>query len=423
MALPRHLRQATEPSRGRVFSPADPEMTDPSPNPSRKRLLIGGLVVLGIVMLGVAGWRMFAGDGPTATGPRGGGWRPDRDKPVPVRVVTAVREPLALHIKALGTVTPLKTVTVRSRVDGELMSVAFREGQYVKQGDLLAQIDPRPYRVLLSQTEGRQQQNLAELANTEGELQRFRDLQAKGYVSAQELNNQEALVRQFQARRQSDQAAVDEARLQLAYTRITAPISGRVGLRNVDPGNLVRAGDAAGIVTITQMQPISVLFTISETDLPAVRAATAGVPALPVEAWGRDESTRLATGRLVSMDNQIDTATGTLRLRAEFANEDESLFPNQFVNVRLRVGNAPAIVIPNAAVQFGAKGNFVYVIDGESKARMRALKLGATEGEHVAVVEGLQPEERVVLEGLDRLNDGREVTVVADTPEPAVAAQ
>ena len=404
-------------------------MTELSPNPSsdrpsRKRLLIGGLGLVGVVVLAVVAWRFFAGDGPTATGPRGGGWRPDGDKPVPVKVIAAVQEPLALYLKALGTVTPLKTVTVRSRVDGELVRVAFSEGQYVKQGDLLAEIDPRPFRVLLSQAEGQQQQNLAELANVEGELQRFRDLQTKGYVSAQQLNNQEALVRQFQARRKSDQAAVDEARLQLAYTRITAPISGRVGLRNVDAGNLVRSGDAAGIVTLTQMQPISVMFTIPETDLPAVRAAMAPEPALPVEAWGRDESTRLATGRLLSMDNQIDTATGTLRLRAEFANEDESLFPNQFVNIRMRVRNEPAIVIPNAAVQFGAQGNFVYVIDGENKAKLRNVKLGVTEGERVAVVDGVNAGDRVVLEGLDRLRDDSDVIIVGDAvEEPPVAAK
>ena len=404
-------------------------MTELSPNPStdrfsRKRLLIGGLGLVGVIVLATVAWRFFAGEGPTATGPRGGGWRPDGDKPVPVKVITAVQEPLALYLKALGTVTPLKTVTVRSRVDGELVRVAFREGQYVKQGDLLAEIDPRPFRVLLSQAEGQQQQNLAELANVEGELQRFRDLQTKGYVSAQQLNNQEALVRQFQARRKSDQAAVDEARLQLAYTRITAPISGRVGLRNVDAGNLVRSGDAAGIVTLTQMQPISVMFTIPETDLPAVRAARASEPALPVEAWGRDESTRLATGRLLSMDNQIDTATGTLRLRAEFANEDESLFPNQFVNIRMRVRNEPAVVIPNAAVQFGAQGNFVYVVDGENKAKLRNVKLGVTEGERVAVVDGVNAGDRVVLEGLDRLRDDSEVTIVGDrVEEPPVAAK
>jgi multidrug efflux system membrane fusion protein len=404
-------------------------MTELSPNPSsdrfsRKRLLIGGLGLVGVIVLATVAWRFFAGEGPTATGPRGGGWRPDGDKPVPVKVIAAVQEPLALYLKALGTVTPLKTVTVRSRVDGELVRVAFREGQYVKQGDLLAEIDPRPFRVLLSQAEGQQQQNLAELANVEGELQRFRDLQTKGYVSAQQLNNQEALVRQFQARRKSDQAAVDEARLQLAYTRITAPISGRVGLRNVDAGNLVRSGDAAGIVTLTQMQPISVMFTIPETDLPAVRAAMAPEPALPVEAWGRDESTRLATGRLLSMDNQIDTATGTLRLRAEFANEDESLFPNQFVNIRMRVRNEPAVVIPNAAVQFGAQGNFVYVIDGDNKAKLRNVKLGVTEGERVAVIDGVNAGDRVVLEGLDRLRDDSDVTIVGDAVEkPPVAAK
>ncbi|HET9474949.1 MAG TPA: MdtA/MuxA family multidrug efflux RND transporter periplasmic adaptor subunit [Steroidobacteraceae bacterium] len=387
---------------------------------SRKRLLVGALVIVGVVVLAILAWRMFAGDGPAATRQPGAPpWRAEGNEPVPVKVIAAVSEPLAVYIKALGTVTPLKTVTVRSRVDGELLRVAFREGQYVKQGDLLAEIDPRPFRVALSQVEGQQQQNLAELANVEGELQRFRDLQSKGYVSTQELANQEALVRQFQARKQSDQATVDEARLQLNYTRITAPISGRVGLRTVDAGNLVRAGDAAGLVTIAQMQPISVLFTIPEPDLPAVRAAAASPGKLPVEAWSRDESTRLATGQLLSMDNQIDTATGTLRLRAEFANQDESLFPNQFVNVRLRVRNEPAVVIPNAAVQFGAQGNFVFVVNAQNKAVVRAVQLGVTEGERVAVTKGVQAGERVVLEGLDRLRDGRDVDIIADSPVAA----
>jgi multidrug efflux system membrane fusion protein len=396
-------------------------MQDIQSIPSRKRLLIGVFLIIGVVVAAVLLWRQFAGDGPTATrGPMGSPWRAEGNQPVPVRVVTAVNEPLAVFVKALGTVTPLQTVTVRSRVDGELVRVAFREGQYVKQGDLLAEIDPRPFRVQLSQAEGLQQQNLAELANAEGELQRFRDLQTKGYVSAQELSNQEALVRQFQARKQSDQAAVDEARLQLGYTRITAPIGGRVGLRTVDAGNLVRAGDAAGIVTITQMQPISVLFTIPETDLPMVRAAAGPGSELPVEAWGRDERTRLATGELLSMDNQIDTATGTLRLRARFANEDESLFPNQFVNIRMRVRNDAAIVIPNAAVQFGSQGNFVYVVDAEKKASMRSVELGVTGGERVAVLKGVEAGERVVLEGLDRLRDGRPLEIVEDA---AVAQQ
>jgi multidrug efflux system membrane fusion protein len=395
-------------------------MTETHALPSRKRLLIGGLVLIGVVIAFTLGWRAFTGDGPSATRQPGGApWRSDGDKPVPVRVITAAREPLAVYLKALGTVTPLKTVTVRSRVDGELVRVAFREGQYVEQGDLLAEIDPRPFRVQLSQAEGQQQQNLAELANTEGELQRFRDLQAKGYVSAQELANQEALVRQFQARRQSDQATVDEARLQLNYTRITAPIAGRVGLRNVDAGNLVRSGDAAGLVTITQMQPLSVLFTIPEPDLPAVRAAMNPRSPLPVEAWSRDERTRLATGELLSMDNQIDTATGTLRLRAQFANKDESLFPNQFVNIRLLVRNDAAVVVPNAAVQFGAQGNFVFVVNAQNKAILRAVQLGVTEGERVAVIKGVEAGDRVVLEGLDRLREDREVEIISDPPVAA----
>lgn len=399
-------------------------MTELTHSLSRKRLLIGGAIVIVILIGAIAAWRHFTGGGPTAT--RGGNpWRSEGDRPVPVKVVEAVQEPLAVFLKALGTVTPLQTVTVRSRVDGELIRVSFSEGQYVEQGQLLAEIDPRPYQVQLAQTEGRQRQNLAELANTEGELQRFRDLQTKGYVSAQELANREALVRQFQARKQSDQAAVDEARLQLSYTRITAPIAGRVGLRNVDPGNIVRAGDAAGIVTITQMRPISVLFTIPETDLPTVRAAAGPKSELPVEAWSRDERERLAIGKLLSMDNQIDTATGTLRLRALFENADESLFPNQFVNVRLRVRNDDAIVIPNAAVQFGAQGNFVYVIDAEGKATMRSVKLGVTEGDRVAVLDGVQPGEKVVLEGLDRLREGRMVEIIDESAPttPAVTAQ
>ncbi len=395
--------------------------TENPPIDSRKRLLIGALILVGVVIAATVAWRHFAGDGPTATSrPGPPPWRAEGNQPVPVRVVTAVQEPFALYLKALGTVTPLKTVTVRSRVDGELVRVAFREGQNVKQGDLLAEIDPRPFRVLLAQAQGQREQNLAELANTEGELARFKDLQSKGYVSAQELANQEALVRQFQARRRTDEAAVEDARLQLAYTRITAPISGRVGLRNVDAGNLIRSGDAAGLVTITQMRPISVLFTIPETDLPAVRAAMRAQPRLPVEAWGRDESTRLAAGILLSMDNQIDTATGTLRLRAEFPNEDESLFPNQFVNIRLRVRNDAAVIIPNAAVQFGSQGNFVFVVNEENKATVRNVKLGASEGERVAVTEGVQPGDRIVLEGLDRLRDGRDVKII---DEPAVAAQ
>jgi membrane fusion protein, multidrug efflux system len=331
---------------------------------------------------------------------------------VPVRVATAVREPLALQLSAIGTVTALNTVTVRSRVDGELLRVLFQEGQTVEAGELLAEIDPRSYQVRLAQAEGQQKQHLAELDSARIELQRFLDLQAKGFVSAQQLSTQEALVRQYEARKQSDQATVDDARLQLSYTRITAPISGRIGLRAVDVGNLVRAGDAEGLITITQADPISVLFTVTESDLPALLEAVRRDPALPVQAWDREERRVLAEGVLASLDNRIDTSTGTLRLRAQFANADYGLFPNQFVNVRLVLRADEALVIPNAAVQFGSQGTFVFVVGEDSKVSLRPLKLGANEGERVEVLDGLQAGERVVVEGLDRLREGSTVNVV-----------
>ncbi|MFA5684596.1 MAG: MdtA/MuxA family multidrug efflux RND transporter periplasmic adaptor subunit [Lysobacteraceae bacterium] len=338
---------------------------------------------------------------------------------MPVRVAEALREPFALQLKALGTVTALNTVTVRSRVDGELIRVLFREGQVVEEGELLAEIDPRPYQVRLAQAEGLQKQHLAELESARIDLQRFLDLQAKGFVSAQQLSNQQALVRQYEARRQSDQATVDDARLQLGYTRISAPIAGRVGLRNVDVGNLVGAGNAEGLVTITQADPISVLFTVTENDLPALLDAVRRDPELPVEAWDRDERRMLARGTLSSLDNRIDTSTGTLRLRATFDNAQRVLFPNQFVNVRLVLRADEALVIPNAAVQFGSQGTFVFIVDADNRISLRPLTLGTSSGERIEVLDGLAAGERVVVEGLDRLREGSTVNVVADAASPA----
>lgn len=375
--------------------------------------LITGIVALVVLLVGsVLLWRQLGGSGSKATAEADRPWRSGGNVPVPVRIATAVDEPLLVRQKALGTVTPLNVVTVRSRVDGELVRIAFREGQHVKAGELLAQVDPRPFEVRLAQVQGQQAQNLAQLESAQSDLQRYLDLKSTGYVSAQQLSNQQALVRQYEARRKSDQAAVDDAKLQLDYTRIVAPIAGRVGLRAMDAGNLVRASDAEGIATITQVQPISVLFTVPEPDLPAVLAAARANPDLPVQAWDRDERTLLATGKLVSVDNQIDTATGTLRLRAQFDNHDEALFPNQFVNARLQVSDARSIVIPDAAVQFGAKGNYVYVVDAEDKVSMRPLVLGASEGDRIAVTSGLAAGERVVLEGIDRLREGSKVEII-----------
>lgn len=337
------------------------------------------------------------------------------EPPVPVRVAAARREDFALTLKALGTVTPVSQVTVHSRVAGELVEVAFEEGQQVQAGQLLARIDPRSFQVQLDRALGQQQENLAALENARHELARYRELKLGNYVAAQEVSNREALVRQFEGRRQSDQAAVDEARLQLSHTRIHAPVSGRMGLRGIDRGNLVSAGGdaSASIASIAQTSPISVLFTVAETQLPALLEAVQRQPQLNVEAWDREERRRLASGRLSSLDNRIDAATGTLRMRAVFDNADAALFPQQFVNVQLRLGRSDSVVIPDAAVQFGAKGNYVFVVGEDRKVAIRPLTLGAAQDGRIAVLAGLKPGERVVLEGLDRLRDGSAVEVIA----------
>ncbi|WP_164136786.1 MdtA/MuxA family multidrug efflux RND transporter periplasmic adaptor subunit [Stenotrophomonas maltophilia] len=341
-------------------------------------------------------------------------------KTVPVRVARASAEPLVLRLKAVGTVTPLHSVVVRSRVDGELLRLHFQEGQQVNAGDLLAQIDPRPYEVKLAQAQGTQQQNLAELENAERQLQRYRELQKQNYVSGQELSDQQSKVRQLQGRRLSDQASVDEARLQLQYTRITAPVSGRVGLRRLDVGNLVRASDAEGLVTLAQTAPISVLFTVPEPELPALLDAVQAQPALAVETWDREERRQLARGSLSSLDNRIDTTTGTLKLRAHFDNHDLALFPNQFVNVRLQLGEQPALLIPDAAVQFGSQGNYVHVVGKDNKAQRRVVVLGPADDGRVAVRSGLAAGDQVVIEGIDGLEDGTAVEII--TGEAATRA-
>ena len=384
-----------------------------APLPSRSRRLFKPLLVVAVLAAAVTAWRVLS-PAPAAEAAAA-------STATPVRVATVVRENLVVRLKALGTVTPLHTVSLRSRVDGELLRLSFREGEHVKAGDLIAEIDPRPYQVALTRALGTQQQNLAELDNAQTQLKRYSELQAKHFVSAQDLSDQQSKVRQLQGRRQTDQAAVDEARLQLQYTRITAPVAGRMGLRNVDVGNLVRSGDTEPLATITQTTPISVLFTVPEPDLPAVVAAVRATPDLTVDAWDREERQALGSGVLSSLDNRIDTATGTLKLRAQFANADEALFPNQFVNIRLQVSSADAVVIPNAAVQFGSKGSYVYVIAPNNTSHLRNVVLGPADGERVSVREGLKAGERVVVEGIDGLREGAPVEVVP-TPTTQVDA-
>lgn len=338
---------------------------------------------------------------------------------MPVKTVAAKRDALAVYLKAIGTVTPFNTVTVRSRVEGQLIRVAFTEGQKVRKGDLLAEIDPDPYKIKLAQAEGNQKQNLAQLQNAERDLERLKQLFEKTLVTAQELDAAQARVAERRGALAANEAQVEDARLQLAYTRIEAPINGRLGLRQVDPGNLIRPGDSSGLVVITQTQPISVVFTIPEVDLQKVLEPLRAGKELAVEAWDRNEQHLVETGVLRTVDNQINIATGTVRLKAEFSNANEILFPNQFVNVRLRVNTVEnAIVIPADAVQFGSRGTYVYVVDAKSRSIIHDVVLGPSDGTWQAVTQGVSVGDQVVLEGLDRLREGRPVKIVNDTPSP-----
>lgn len=343
---------------------------------------------------------------------------------VPVRTVDAESRAMPVYVKAIGSVTPLNTVTVKSRVDGALLRIAFEEGQRVERGALLAEIDPAEYRIRLAQAEGELQQAVAQLDSARSDLERMQGLHDRKLLTDQQYDLQKALVAQREGAVRSMQARVDDARLQLSYTRIEAPISGRAGLRKVDAGNLVRANDAGGIVVLTQASPISVAFTIPETQLEAVLQPYRANEPLKVEAWDRDDKHVLATGVLTTVDNQIDVATGTLRLKAVFANEDEQLFPNRFVNVRLQVRTLQrAVVIPTAAVQFGSRGTYVFVVDAEQRARIRDVVLGPADGPDQAVTEGLKPGDAVILEGLDRLRDGSAVVISNKTESPVAIAQ
>ncbi|MDC0695309.1 MdtA/MuxA family multidrug efflux RND transporter periplasmic adaptor subunit [Klebsiella pasteurii] len=361
----------------------------------------------------------------TSAGPGPGGGRPGRFGAAlaPVQAATATSEAVPRYLSGLGTVTAANTVTVRSRVDGQLLAIHFTEGQQVKAGDLLAEIDPSQFKVALAQAEGQLAKDRATLANARRDLARYQQLVKTNLVSRQELDTQQSLVSETQGTIKADEAAVASAQLQLNWSRITAPIDGRVGLKQVDIGNQISSGDTTGIVVLTQTHPIDVVFTLPENQIATVVQAQKAGKKLVVEAWDRTNKQKISEGSLLSLDNQIDVTTGTIKLKARFTNQDDALFPNQFVNTRMLVDTEQnAVVIPTAALQMGNEGHFVWVLNDENKVSKHTVTPGIQDSLKVVINAGLSAGDRVVTDGIDRLTEGAKVEVV-EAQDAATAAE
>ena len=365
-----------------------------------------------IVLLGAGVYVVRVGSGNAQSKTSSSAAETGRMAPVPVVAAPARTSDMAVYLTGLGSVAPLNMVTVHTRVDGELTKVLFQEGQRVRAGDLLAEIDPRPFQVQLTQAQGQLARDEALLRNARVDLERYRTLVAEDSAPKQQLDTQVELVHQYEDAVETDRGQIDNVKLQLTYSRITAPLGGRLGLRLVDPGNIVHATDQNGLVVITQLEPIAVVFTIPEDSLPPVLVKLNAGVKLPVDAWDREQKQRLASGTLLTVDNQIDPTTGTVRLKAVFPNADGRLFPSQFVNARLQLDvKRGATVVPAAAIQQSAQGPFVYVVKPDHSATVRPVKIGVTEGDSAAIDSGVSPSEMVVIDGAERLREGSRVAL------------
>jgi membrane fusion protein, multidrug efflux system len=403
----------------------EPQLENPPPRGSRRKTVIWVIIVLCVLLLAFLGYRAAHKASPTQPQGQQGGRRGaagDANRPVPVAVAPVEQRNVPVYLEGLGNVQAYYTVTIHSRVDGQLMQVNFREGQQVHKGEELALIDPRPYEVQLSQAEATRYKDQANLENAQRDLQRYADLYKQGVIAQQQYNTQQSVVAQNAGLVRADDAQINSAKLNLIYCHIKSPIDGRVGLRLVDPGNMVHAADQNGLLVITELQPIAVLFTLPEDNLQLVTQHMKGSTRLEVQAWSRDDTQQIADGKLETIDNQIDPNTGTVRLKAVFANRDNALYPNQFVNARLQVYTRKnAVTIPAVAIQRGSQGTYVYVVKQDKTVESRQVKVALTEGTVTVLDSGVNPGEQVVTDGQEKLQPGSKVEPQRTSPPGKVA--